>query len=129
MDRAIARRGYHEANDTLGLSEFPDSPVSGIRVVERQIKHRTDARLVCQHPLTEPAVIRARQRDLDLDLRVQAKLKHRRREHHRDVDADRIHPSPRQRDVALHAAFCIFHAPYCVAHDAAAHVLIPDAGR
>ena len=129
MDRAVARRRHHEADNTLGLAEFLHGAVSGVRVVERQIKHRADARLVRQHAFAEPAIVSARQRDFDLDLRMQSELKHWRRKHHRDVDADCIHPSPRQRNVALHAAFRFFHAPGCVAHDAAAHVLVADAGR
>ena len=82
-----------------------------------------------QYALAEPAVISARQRHFDLDLRMQAELQHRRRKHHGDVDADGIHPAPRQRNVALDAGFRFFHAARRIAHDAAAHVLIADAGR
>src|SRR5262249_54664546 len=45
------------------------------------------------------------------------------------IDADGIHPSPCQRDVALHPGFCLLHAAHRVAHHASAHVLIADAGR
>ena len=80
-----------------------------------------------QHALDQPAVIGARERDLHLDLRMQPELQHRRGKDHRDVGAHRVHPAPRQRDVAMFVAGHLFELAHRIAQDAPADVLIADA--
>ena len=129
MHRAVARRRHHEADHARLAGEFLHHAEGRRRIVERQIQHRADARLVRQHALDQPAVIGARERDLHLDLRMEPELQHRRGKDHRDVGAHRVHPAPRQRDVAMLVARNLFELAHRIAQHAPADVLIADAAR
>jgi hypothetical protein len=125
MNRPVARRGDEKPDHAFLLAELLDELVGRVGIVERQVEHRHQSRLARQHPLTEPAIVGARQRHLNLDLRMHAERQHRRREQHRDVDADRVHPALGQRDVALIlAGWRLLQAAQRIARDAAAHILI-----
>ena len=113
----------------LLAGELLDHLVALLRIVERQVEHRDDARLLLQHALAEPAIVGPGQRDLGLDLRMQAELQHRRGKQHGDVDAQRVHPAPGQRHVAMHAGFRLLDPAQRIAGDAAADVLVADAAR
>ena len=127
MHRAVARRRHHEADHARLAGELLHHAERGGRIVERQIEHRADARLAREHALDQPAVIGARERDLHLDLRMEPELEHRRGKDHRDVGAHRIHPAPRQRDVAMLVARHLFELAHRIAQHAPADVLIADA--
>jgi hypothetical protein len=109
--------------------EFLHRLIGRLRVVERQIERRPNARLGRQHLVTEPAVIGTGQRDLDLGPRRKAEGQHRRREEHHDVDAHRIHPALGQRDVAMRVRRRLLLALARIARDAAHQILIAAARR
>ena len=46
VHRVVAHRRDHEADHALLAGELLDHPVAGVRIVERQIEHRADARLL-----------------------------------------------------------------------------------
>ena len=129
VHRPVAHRRDHEAGHALLAGELLDHAVARLRIVERQVDHRADARLLGQHALGEPAIVGVGQRDLGLDLRVQAELQHRRGKQHGDVDAHGVHPAPRQRHVAVHAGLGLLDPAQRIARHAAAHVLVADAAR
>ena len=101
IDAAIMGGGDHETDHALLVAELADDAVAGFRIVERQVEHRLEARVLGEHALAQPAVIGGGERDLDLDARTRCEVEHRRREHAGDVDAHGVHPAPHQRDVAM----------------------------
>ena len=130
MHRPVARRRHHEADHAGLAGEFLHHAERRCRIVERQIQHRADARLLRQHALDQPAVIGARQRDLHLDLRME-----------RRAAASARERSPRCRCPSHPSSACVsvtsrcsvppdlLHLAHRIAQHAPADVLIADAGR
>ncbi len=129
VDAAIVRRGHHEADDALPVGEFQHGLVAGLGIVEGQIEHRLEARLLAEDLVAEPAIVGLRQPDLDLDPRTGGEIEHRRRKHAGDVDAHRVHPAPHQRDVAVRRRRDLLVAAPGIARDASADFLIGAVSR
>ena len=120
----VVRRRHHEADDAFALAELLDDLVAGLGIVERQIQHRLDARLLVEDGVAEPAVVGAREPDLDLVARTVREIEHRRREHDRDVDAELVHPALHQHDVAMRRRRHLLVLALRIAGDAAGELLV-----
>ena len=124
VDAAVVRRRHHEADDALLVAELLHGLVAGLGIVERQVEHRLEARLLSKNFLAEPPVIGLRQRDLDLDARTGREIEHRGREHAGDVDAHGVHPAAHQGDVAMRRRRHLLDAAARIAGNAAGKFLV-----
>jgi hypothetical protein len=126
---AIMRGGHHEADDALAVGELEHGLVAGLGIVERQIEHRLEARLLAEDPFAEPAIVGLRHPHLDLDARTGGEIEHRGREHAGDIDAHGVHPSPHQGDVTMGGGRHLLDPAAGIACDASAQLLIGAVGR
>ncbi len=97
-------------------------------MVERQVKHGLDARILRQDFLGQPFVEGVADHDLHLDLRMHAKHQHRRREHHHVIDTHRVHGALDQRHLGVGAAARHGLAEALLMRNTSEHVLIEHAG-
>ena len=129
IDGAEARRGDRKADHARIIGIHLDRLHAGLGVIERQIQHRLDARILRQDFFGQPFVEGVADHDFHLDLRMHAEHQHRGRKHHHVIDAHRIHGALNQRHLGVGAAARDGFAEPLLVRDAAEDVLVEHARR